>query len=127
MHDGISAKDLMKRPEISYFDIVKMTSLENPLPYEYGECLNTLVKYQGYIDKAFKEAQRVLKLESILIPIDIDYQQISNLASEAREKLIKIKPLTIAQASRISGVNPSDISILIVYIESLRRKKDHEI
>lgn len=70
---------------------------------------------------------RVLKLESILIPIDIDYQQISNLASEAREKLIKIKPLTIAQASRISGVNPSDISILIVYIESLRRKKDHEI
>ena len=127
LHDGISAKDLMKRPEISYFDIVKMTSLENPLPYEYGECLNTLVKYQGYIDKAFKEAQRVLKLESILIPIDIDYQQISNLASEAREKLIKIKPLTIAQASRISGVNPSDISILIVYIESLRRKKDHEI
>lgn len=127
LHDGISAKDLMKRPEISYFDIVKMVSLENPLSYEYGECLNTLVKYQGYIDKAFKEAQRVLKLESILIPIDIDYQNISNLASEAREKLIQIKPLTIAQASRISGVNPSDISILLVYIESLRRKKKHEI
>ncbi len=126
LHDGISAKDLMKRPEIHYFDIVKMLSLSNPLNYEYGECLNTLVKYQGYIDKAFKEAQRVLKLETIPIPEDIDYKQILNLASEAREKLIKIKPLTIGQASRISGVNPADISILLVYIESLRKVKKHE-
>lgn len=122
LRDGISGIDLMKRPEISYFDIVKMSNLENPLPYEYGECLNIEVKYQGYIDKSFKEAARVLKLETVNIPQDIDYKDIPNLASEAREKLNKIRPVTIAQASRISGVNPSDISILLVYIETLRRK-----
>lgn len=122
LRDGISGIDLMKRPEISYFDIVKMSNLENHLPYEYGECLNIEVKYQGYIDKSFKEAARVLKLETVNIPQDIDYKDIPNLASEAREKLNKIRPVTIAQASRISGVNPSDISILLVYIETLRRK-----
>lgn len=122
LRDGISGIDLMKRPEVTYFDIVKMANLDNPLPYEYGECLNIEVKYQGYIDKSFKEATRVLKLETIAIPDTIDYNDIPNLASEAREKLIKIKPVTIAQASRISGVNPADISILLVYIETLRKK-----
>lgn len=125
LRDGISAIDLMKRPEISYFDIVKMMNLENPLDYNEGECLNIEIKYQGYIDKSFKEASRVLKLESITIPSELDYNDIHNLASEAREKLIKVRPVTIAQASRISGVNPSDISILLVYIESLRRKKSN--
>ena len=122
LRDGISGIDLMKRPEVTYFDIVNMAKLENPLPYEYGECLNIEVKYQGYIDKSFKEASRVLKLETISIPDNIDYKEIPNLASEAREKLNKVRPVTIAQASRISGVNPSDISILLVYIESLRGK-----
>lgn len=127
LKDGISAIDLMKRPEVSYFDIVKMTSLDNPLNIVEGESLNIEVKYQGYIDKSFKEASRVLKLETISIPKDIDYNDILNLASEAREKLIKVKPLTIAQASRISGVNPSDISILLVYIETLRRKQRKDV
>ena len=122
LRDGISGIDLMKRPEISYFDIVKMMNLENPLSYENGECLNIEVKYQGYIDKSFKEAARVLKLETVNIPQEFNYNDIPNLASEAREKLNKVRPVTIAQASRISGVNPSDISILLVYIETLRRK-----
>ena len=122
LRDGISGIDLMKRPEISYFDIVKMMNLENPLSYENGECLNIEVKYQGYIDKSFKEAARVLKLETVNIPQELNYNDIPNLASEAREKLNKVRPVTIAQASRISGVNPSDISILLVYIETLRRK-----
>lgn len=122
LKDGILAIELMKRPEITYMDIVKMAALENALPYELAEQINIEIKYQGYIDKEFKEASRVLKLESVVIPQNIDYNKISNLASEAREKLIKIKPLTIAQASRISGVNPADISILLVYIETLRRK-----
>ena len=123
LKDGISAIDLMKRPEITYKDIVNMLGLEDSLPYELAEQINIEVKYQGYIDKEFKEASRVLKLESVAIPKDINYNDIANLASEAREKLIKVKPLTIAQASRISGVNPADISILLVYIEMLRRKK----
>ena len=122
LRDGISGIDLMKRPEISYFDIVKMMNLENPLSYENGECLNIEVKYQGYIDKSFKEAARVLKLETVNIQQELNYNDIPNLASEAREKLNKVRPVTIAQASRISGVNPSDISILLVYIETLRRK-----
>ena len=100
-----------------------MANFDNPLDYELGEQVNIEVKYQGYIDKEFKEANRVLKLESVLIPEDINYQEIANLASEAREKLMRVKPRTIAQATRISGVNPSDIAILLVYIESNRKRK----
>jgi len=123
LKEGINALDLMKRPEIHYSDIVKLANLDNPLEYPLDERLDIVVKYAGYIDKEYKEAKRVLKLETIQIPSDIDYNDIQNLASEAREKLIQIKPLTIAQANRISGVNPSDISILLVYLES---RKHHE-
>lgn len=121
LQDGITASTLMKRPEIKYQDIINMLNLENPLPLELREQIDIEIKYQGYIDKAYKEADKVLKLESRKIPEDIDYENIPNLASEAREKLKKIRPLTVAQANRISGVNPSDISILLVYLES--RKK----
>ncbi len=121
LQDGITAATLMKRPEISYKDIVIMAHLEDPLEESLQEQIDIEIKYQGYIDKAYKEAERVLKLESRKIPEDLDYDKISNLASEAREKLKKVKPLTVAQANRISGVNPSDISILLVYLES--RKK----
>ena len=89
---------------------------------EIAEQITIEIKYQGYIDKAYKEAKRVLKLETVSIPSDINYDDIPNLASEAREKLKQVKPLTIGQASRISGVNPADISILLVYIESRRKK-----
>lgn len=130
LRDGISAIDLMKRPEISYFDILhllpftQMSNIKLPNDFELGEQINIEVKYQGYIDKEFKEASRVLKLETVSIPYDINYMEIPNLASEAREKLNKIKPLTIAQASRISGVNPADIAILLVYIEANRKRKN---
>lgn len=123
LRDGIYAIDLMKRPEISYNDIVIMAHIENPLEYELAEMLNIKVKYQGYIDKAYKEAERALKLETRKIPDDIDYNKINNLSSEAREKLNKVRPHTISQASRISGVNPSDIAIILVYLESY---KSHE-
>ena len=119
--DGITAKDLMKRPEVHYDDIVKMCKLEKPLVYPNNEQIDIEVKYQGYIDKAYKEAKRVLKLETVLIPSDICYDEIPNLASEAREKLNQVRPLTIGQANRISGVNPADISILLVYLESRRK------
>ena len=122
LKDGISAKDLMKRPEVHYSDIVKMCNLENPLVYPNSDQIDIEIKYQGYIDKAYKEAKRVLKLETVSIPADINYDEIPNLASEAREKLKQVKPFTIAQANRISGVNPADISILLVYLESRRKK-----
>ncbi|MGM9900235.1 MAG: tRNA uridine-5-carboxymethylaminomethyl(34) synthesis enzyme MnmG [Bacilli bacterium] len=118
LQDGISGVELMKRPEISYFDVVKMMNLENPLSYELGEQLNIEVKYEGYIQKAYRDANKMGKLETMRIPNDINYYDIHNLASEAKEKLTKIKPVNLAQASRISGVNPSDITILLVYLES---------
>lgn len=123
LKEGISASELMKRPEVHYNDIVKMTSLENPLIYPDSAQIDIEIKYQGYIDKAYHEAKRVLKLETVNIPSDIDYDKIPNIASEAREKLKEIRPLTIAQANRISGVNPADISILLVYIESKRNNE----
>ncbi len=120
---GVSAKELIKRPEIDYKVILKLTNvypnIKEGLNFEeISEQLTIEIKYQGYIDKAYKDAQKILKLESWKIPEDIDYKLIPNLASEAREKLEKVRPMTISQANRISGVNPSDISILLVYLES---------
>ncbi len=120
LKEGIYADILMKRPEVHYEDIVKITNLDNPLIYPESEQIDIEIKYQGYIDKAYKEAKRMLKLETITIPEDINYDEIHNLASEAKEKLNLIKPRTIGQASRISGVNPVDVSLLLVYIESRR-------
>lgn len=125
LKDGIYASDLMKRPEVEYFDIYEMAGL--PLkPEVSNDIANQItieIKYNGYIEKAYRDSKKVLKLESKIIPDDIDYYQIPNLASEAREKLSKIRPRTVSQANRISGVNPADISILLVYLES---KKKHE-
>ena len=75
------------------------------------------LKYEGYIAKSYKEAEKMLKLEKKQIPEDIDYDKVKNIASEARQKLKEVRPTTIAQAIRISGVNPADISILSVYLK----------
>ena len=94
------------------------------MPYskEVKEQVEINIKYEGYIKKSNKEAEKMLSLEEKIIPETIDYDKIPNLASEARQKLSEIKPTTLGQATRISGVNPADISILMVY---LRRNK-HE-
>ena len=76
-----------------------------------------MVKYEGYIKKAYKEVEKLIKLEEKEIPDNIDYKKITNLATEARQKLEKVRPKTIAQATRISGVNPVDISVLTVYLK----------
>ena len=76
-----------------------------------------MTKYEGYIKKTYKEVEKMAKLEEKQIPSNINYQNVKNLASEARQKLEQIRPLTIAQATRISGVNPSDIAILSVYLK----------
>ncbi len=80
------------------------------------------IKYEGYIQKAYKEASKLKQMESRKIPSDIDYNNIKNLASEAKEKLIEIRPETLAQASRISGVNPSDVEMILVYLESRKQR-----
>ena len=92
-------------------------------PEEVKEQVEIMVKYEGYIKKAYKEVEKLIKLEEKEIPEDIDYKKIKNLASEARQKLEKVRPKTIAQATRISGVNPVDISVLSVY---LKKEYNHE-
>ena len=106
---------LLKRPEITIEFLEKFESI--PYNKEIKEQVEIYLKYEGYIKKAYKEAEKLLKLEKKKIPSDIDYDKIKNIASEARQKLKEVKPTTIAQAIRISGVNPSDISILSVYLK----------
>lgn len=117
LKDGIRAIDLLKRPEMRYDLVASLTPPEENLSEEVKEQVEIQVKYEGYIQKALQQVERLHKLESKKIPENIDYDDVPNLASEAREKLKEVRPLTIAQASRISGVNPADISILLVYIE----------
>lgn len=114
LKEGISLYDLLKRQEIKMEDLSKF--IEIPSSKEIIEEIEIQIKYEGYIVKAEKEAEKQLSLEKKQIPKDIDYNKVPNLASEAREKLIEIEPTTLAQASRISGVNPADISILMVYL-----------
>lgn len=107
------AYTLLKRPEIKINDLKEYINEKDERILEQVE-IN--VKYEGYINKTIKEAAKMIKDESKMIPTDIDYNKIPNLASEARQKLIKVRPLSLGQAIRISGVNPSDISILTVYL-----------
>lgn len=114
LKDGISLYDLLKRPEVTLDHINHFINL--PEEKVVKEQVEINIKYEGYINKALKEAEKMLLLEEKKIPANIDYDKIPNLASEARQKLAEINPTTIGQASRISGVNPSDISILTVYL-----------
>ena len=113
--DGITLYDLLKRPEITIESLEKFIELD--YSEEVKEQVSIQVKYEGYITKAKREAEKMLDLEKVKIPQDIDYNLIHNLASEARQKLNTIRPTTVGQASRISGVNPADISILMVYLK----------
>ena len=114
LKDGISLYEFLKRPEISLENIEHFVELNYTKEEKEQVEINT--KYEGYIKKANKEAQKMLDLEEKKIPETIDYETVPNLASEARQKLSEIRPTTIGQASRISGVNPADISILMVYL-----------
>lgn len=120
--ESVTAYDLIKRPEITYQSLIPLIYPPQTLSDEICNLITIETKYQGYIDKAYKEAKKRLQLEDKKIPLNLNYDDIVNLASEAREKLKKVRPLTIAQANRISGVNPGDIAVLLVYLES--RKKD---
>jgi tRNA uridine 5-carboxymethylaminomethyl modification enzyme len=122
LKDGITAINLLKRPEINYQHLMTLLDEETQLSKEVIEQIEIQVKYEGYIRKTNSQVEKMNKLEERKIPVDLDYSIIPNLAKEAKQKLAKIKPLTIGQAQRISGVNPADISILLVYLESYNRK-----
>ena len=110
-----NAYELIKRPGV---ELMKILELLNRKDEYLNICKNTeiQIKYEGYIDKARKEAEKMLKMDSIKLRADLDYKNIDNLALEARQKLDQIKPLSLGQASRISGINPSDIQVLAVYL-----------
>ncbi len=119
----MSLSQLIKRPEITFNILNEIV----PIPYEetIKEQVSIDLKYEGYINKAIKEAEKLIKLEKKQIPSDINYDLITNLASEARQKLKEVRPTTIAQAIRISGVNPADISILSIYLKKEYNQNDH--
>ena len=116
LKDGITIYDLLKRNEITLSSLIENHLLTLDYSKEVMNEVEIQVKYEGYIKKVEREAEKMLKNESKQIPKDIDYQKVTNLASEARQNLERIRPTSIGQASRISGVNPADISILMIYL-----------
>lgn len=117
LKDGIRAADLLKRTEMNYDLVAQLSPSEVELSIEEKEQVEIQVKYEGYIDKSLQQVEKLKKMEDKKIPENIDYNAINGIATEAKQKLMQVRPLSIAQASRISGVNPADISILLIYIE----------
>ncbi|ART78479.1 tRNA uridine-5-carboxymethylaminomethyl(34) synthesis enzyme MnmG [Sutcliffiella horikoshii] len=123
LKDGIRAADLLKRPEMTYDHIHQMVPADKEISPDVAEQVEIQVKYEGYIQKSLQQVDRLKKMENKKIPENIDYDDIHGLANEARQKLKEVRPLSVAQASRISGVNPADVSILLVYLEQGRIAK----
>ena len=115
LKDGVNLFNLVKRPEVKLENLTKF--LQKEYSNEILEQVEINIKYEGYIKKALEEAKKMVDLDNKKIPENIDYDKIHNLASEAKQKLKQIRPTSIGQALRISGVNPADISLLMVYIK----------
>ena len=114
----------MCRPELSY-DILSEIDLERkPLPKDVIEQVEIEIKYEGYISRQLKQVKQFKKMENKKIPEDLDYHDIGSLRLEARQKLIDNKPVSVGQASRISGVSPADISVLLIYLEQFQKKNE---
>lgn len=120
----ISMYELIKRPELDYFSVSRLDEERVDLPYNIGEQVNIIAKYEGYIDKQLEQVEQFKKIEKRLIPQELDFNDIRGLRKEAIQKLAKIRPINIGQASRISGVSPADISVLLIYMEQYSRQKN---
>lgn len=120
---GATLAELIKRPELSYDALASIDKHRPDLPYDVREQVNINLKYEGYISRQISQVEHFKKLENKLIPEGLDYSAISGLRKEAMQKLEKYNPRSIGQASRISGVSPADISVLLVYLESFLRKR----
>ena len=117
INKSVTGYEFLKRPHIGFEELEASTGAGFPETQNIKEHALIEIKYSGYIEKEYKEAKRLARMESKKIPVDIDYDAIPNLASEARDKLKQVRPETVSQASRISGVNPSDIAVLLVWLE----------
>lgn len=118
---GIRLSELIKRPQISYDDLAPFDENRPELPYEVREQVGLKIEYEGYIARQLLDVEHIQKLESKLLPIDFDYKTIKGLSLEATEKLNRIQPSNIGQASRISGVSPADVSVLIIWLAGQRK------
>lgn len=124
IHNIVTAADLLKRKEISYDDLKHIVELPE-ISEDVKKQVEITLVYEGYIKKQLEQVERMEKLEEKLLPEDINYDEVSSLRDEAREKLNAIRPISIGQASRISGVSPADISVLLVYLEQYRRQEEN--
>ena len=115
---GTYMSELMCRPELSYEILAELDEDRPILPADVIEQVNINIKYDGYIKRQQKQVEQFKKIENKKIPVDIDYDDIGSLRLEARQKLTKYRPLSVGQASRISGVSPADISVLLIYLET---------
>ena len=121
---GIRLADLIRRPQISYFDLTEFDKTRPELDPAVCEQAEIKIKYEGYIEKQTRQAEQMKRLEKRLLPPDLDYSTVKGLRLEAQEKLNRVKPLNIGQASRISGVNPADISVLLIRMSGNEEKDD---
>jgi len=121
---GISWKKLIRRPDVSLKKIYPVFSKMFHVKQSYISELETEIKYEGYIKKELQKIEKMRKLEDMIIPEDFDFREIKGLRKEAYEKLEKFSPRTIGQASRIMGIDPSTISLLILYLEKKKSKKE---
>ena len=117
-----NAYELLKRPGVELHKILNIAGIEHE--EDIAKQVEIEVKYEGYISKARKEAERMLKMDAIRLDDDIDYLHVDNLALEARAKLDKIRPSSLGQASRISGINPSDIQVLAIYLKQHKKQEE---
>jgi len=116
LHDGVNALQFLRRPEITYAMLQALAPDGDALSPEVADQVAVEAKYAGYIEKQQQQVERLRRLEQRRIPDSFDYNSIVGIKTEAREKLVRFRPATVGQASRISGVNPADISILLVYL-----------
>lgn len=126
LNNGISLADLIRRPELSYELIAPLDKERPALAWDVIEQVNINIKYEGYIDRELRQVEHFKKLEKKLIPDNIDYDEIGSLRLEARQKLKAFAPRSIGQASRISGVSPADITVLLVYLESKKNRSGED-
>lgn len=117
---GTTLADLMRRPELDYEKLAPLDINRPELPAEVCEQVNILIKYEGYIDRQVKQVEKFKRLEKKRLPVPYDYNEVSGLRIEAKQKLNEFQPLNIGQAGRISGVTPADVSVLLVYLEQLK-------
>ena len=121
LKSGTTIAELIKRPELGYDDLAPIDHERPELPWDVKQQVEINLKYEGYIKRQLKQVEQFKKLEMKKIPEDLDYEKVGSLRIEARQKLEEYRPISIGQASRISGVSPADISVLLVYLEQYRR------